>query len=242
MTRALTGAAAGLLVLAAACSNGGDGPDTRCHGIAQVPAWTVGFTVAFSDTGTARDTFFLRLHHAADGSGTTGPGVPTTQFDGKAWFTLVPTGTLAVNDTVIDPIHHDTTVGSAVTLSTHPVGFGTFSGGYVSVDLATCTADVGALFFGQMHHTVDGADFGTDSTRIGYSLVQDIPVDSAFVAGGWSFPATKVATRAGAYDFVHAQQYLALSLSGKYAPGVDVDSATISFTAIPAAAPAAPPR
>jgi len=242
MTRSPAVLTTGFLLLAAACSNGSDGPDTRCHGIAQVPAWTVGFTVAFSDTGTARDTFFIRLHHDVNGTGTTGPGVPTTQFDGKAWFTLVPTGTLAVHDTVIDPVHNDTTVGSTTTLSAHPVGFGTFSGGYVSVDLATCTADVGALFFGRMDHTVDGVAQGTDSTRIGYSLVQDIPVDSAFVAGGWSFPATKVATRAGAFDFVHPKQYLALSISGRYAPGVDVDSATISLTAIPAAAQAAPPR
>ena len=107
--------AAALLLLSAACSNGDNGPDTRCHGVAQVPAWNVAFTVAFADTGTADDTFPIRLHHDVDGTGLTGQGVATTQFDGVAWFTLVPTGTIAVHDTVIDPVAGDTTVGTATT-------------------------------------------------------------------------------------------------------------------------------
>lgn len=217
---------------AAACSSD-NGADTRCRGVAQVPAWDVAFTVAFSDTGTARDTFPIALHDAVDGTGTTGGAAATTSMDGVAWFTLQPGGTIDVHDTVIDPVNHDTTIGVVSLLTPHKHGDGSFSGGYVAVDLAHCTADVGALFYGEMHRTIDGVNPTVDTLQIGYSLVQDLPVDSAAVHDGWTIPAQKVATRAGVLDFQHERQYLALSLSGRYAPGADVDSATISFTVTP---------
>lgn len=238
MSRALSLlGATGAAVLIAACSSNGNGPDERCHGVAQVPAWDVAYTVTYNDTGTARDTFYVAQHHAVDGSGTTGPAARVTTYDGVAWFTIHPAGTLAVHDTVIDPVQGDTTVGVATLLTPHPQGDGTFSGGYVAIDLAQCTADIGALFYAQMPITIDGVSQGTDTLRIGYSQVRGLAVDSAFVAGGWTFPAAKVATRAGAYDFVHDSQYLALSLSGRYAPGVNTDSATISFIVTPASTP-----
>lgn len=229
--------AAALVAAVAACSKG-NGPDERCDGAAQVPAWDVAYTVAFADTGTARDTFHMALHHDVSGTGTTGPAAATATIDGLAWFTLHPSGTLSVHDTVLNFVVGDTTVGVSTLLTPHPHAEGLFSGGYVTIDLAHCTADVGALFYGEMTTTIDGFLQGTDSIRIGYPEVKGVPVDSTFVATGWSFPAAKVATRAGAFDFVHDQQYLALSLSGRYAPGADVDSATISFTVTPAAAPA----
>lgn len=224
------------LLAAAACSNNGSGPDMRCHGAAQVPAWNVAWTVSFADTGTARDSFAIRLHHDVAGTGTTGPEAPTTQFDGVAWFTRHPTGTLAVNDSVITLATHDTAVGVATVLTPAAVGAGSFSGGYVAIDLANCTADIGSEFWAEMHHSTNGFAQGTDTIKIGYSLVQNLTVDSTAVANGWTIPAQKVATKAGAYDFVNDRQYLALSLSGRYAPGVSADSATISFTVTPAAA------
>lgn len=225
-------AAVALLAGAAACSSD-NGADTRCHGAAQVPAWDVAWTVAFNDTGTARDTFPIMLHHQVDGTGTTGPGAARTDADGVAWFTLNPAGTIAVHDSVIDPVNGDTTVGVVSLLTPHRHGDGSFSGGYVAVDLAHCTADVGALFYGEMHRTIDGVSPSTDTLQIGYSLVQDLVLDSTAVHDGWTIAAQKVATRAGAFDFGHQRQYLALSLSGRYAPGADVDSATISFTVTP---------
>ena len=230
---------AATLLVAAACSNGSSGPDTRCHGAAQVPAWNVAWTVSFADTGTAKDSFAIRLHHDANATGLTGPDAATTQFDGVAWFTRHPTGTLAVNDSVITLATSDTAVGVATLLTPAAVGAGSFSGGYVAIDLATCTADIGSEFWAEMHHATNGFAQGTDTVKIGYSLVQNIPVDSAAVANGWTIPAQKVATKAGAYDFVNDRQYLALSLSGRYAPGVAADSATISFTVTPAAVAAA---
>lgn len=231
--RARTGLALALLGAGAAACSSDNGADTRCHGAAQVPAWDVAWTVAFNDTGTARDTFPIMLHHQVDGTGTTGGGAARTDADGVAWFTLQPGGTIDVHDTVIDPVNHDTTVGVVTLLTPHRHGDGSFSGGYVAVDLAQCTADVGALFYGEMHRTIDGVNPTVDTLQIGYSLVQNLPLDSAAVQGGWTVPAQKVATRAGVQDFQHERQYLALSLSGRYAPGVDVDSATISFTVTP---------
>jgi hypothetical protein len=220
--------------LLAACADEGNGPDRRCFDVAQVPAWTVAWTVAFSDTGTAQDSFRVRLHHDVSGTGVTGPAFATSEFEGRAWFTLSPTGTIAINDTVINVNVGDTTAGVATAFSPHPVGAGAFSGGYVSVDLETCTASIGALYFAPMTMTIDGSGTGIDTIQVGYPLVRALTVDSMAVADGWVFPPTKVATRAGAYDFLYDQQYLPLSLGGRYAPGVLVDSASIGFTVTPA--------
>ena len=225
------------VALLSACGDDDNGPDTRCFNAAQVPAWDVAFTVQFSDTGTAQDTFRVRLNHQVDGNGTTGPAFATSGFEGRAWFTIKATGSMVVHDTVINVNLADTLAAVASAFSGHPGDQGDFSGGYVSVNLETCKADVGALFFGPATITTDGVAGGIDTLRIGYSLVQDLTVDSLAVANGWTIPAAKVATRAGAFDFAHERQYLALSVSGRYAPGANVDSATISFVATPADAP-----
>lgn len=222
-----------LLASVAACADEGKGPDRRCFDVAQVPAWQVAWTVAFSDTGTAQDSFRVRLHHDVSGTGTTGPAFATSGFAGRAWFTLSPTGTIQIRDTVINVNVGDTTVGVATSFSPHPDGVGTFSGGYVGVDLEECVAAVGALYFAPMVMSIDGSGTGTDTIQVGYPLWGDLVIDSQAVADGWTIPPQKVATRAGAYDFLHSRQYLALSLSGRYTPGVYVDSATISFTVSP---------
>jgi hypothetical protein len=229
--------AASLLLAAsvAACADEGSGPDRRCFNVAQVPGWQVAWTVAFSDTGTAQDSFRVRLHHDVAGTGATGPAFATAEFEGRAWFTLSPTGTIQIRDTVINVNVGDTTVGAATSFSPHPVGAGAFSGGYLSVNLEECTAAVGALYFAPMVMSIDGSGTGTDTIQVGYPLWGDLVIDSQAVAEGWTVPAQKVVTRAGAYDFLHPRQYLPLSLGGRYAPGAYVDSATISFTVTPVA-------
>src|SRR5689334_14544102 len=89
-------AASTLAVLLAACgSGGGGGPDTRCFGVAQVPAWQIHLISAFADTGSV-DSIRLTLHAAINATGTTGPvQASNTNPDGFVWVGPKPTGTIS---------------------------------------------------------------------------------------------------------------------------------------------------
>lgn len=241
------GSVLSVAALTACGGDGGGGPDERCFGVAQVPAWTITMNVDFHDVGTA-DSFSIRLNHNIQAQALTNAGEITSgNPDGRQWFSGVPTGTLAVHDTSINTILNDTTVGTGTMF----VGLGNsgasaLSGLYVAVGMTGCSAAVGAQFVTAMTTTVNGTNPILDTIFVGYPLFQGNLVDSAAVEAGWEVvagtPDSRIRSVTGNAPFTGGREYRVGSLTAPYIRNGAVavfDSATVSWMAVPASAPAA---
>lgn len=237
-------AASTLAVLLAACGSGGGGggPDTRCFGVAQVPAWQIHLISAFADTGSV-DTFRIALHAAINATGTTGPvQASATNHDGFSWIGPAPGGTIAATDTVIiNGVSHDTVIATASGFAPGP---NTKVGPYVSVNLATCQATVGAILYSVVSEANTGNPTVVDSILAAYPLHPGVTIDSLFVANGFTIPTETVPSRLPTASVGATGEYRVGGLSAAYAndttPGFD--SASVSWAVTPAAVPAAPAR
>ena len=231
-----------LTLLVAACgSGGGGGPDTRCFGVAQVPGWQIHLTSSFADTGSV-DSFKVALHSTIDGTASTGPVQPsTTNANGFAWFGGKPTGTISGTDTVvvIHTIGRDTVVGTVVGFAPGP---NARTGPYLSVDLSTCKATVGALVYAGATLAQTGQPKVTDTSIAAYPFQPGLTIDSLFVANGFTISAAKVTSVVQDAPFGATAEYRVGGLSKPYAgdPTPGFDSATVAWTVTPLAAPAAP--
>lgn len=229
-----------VLLLAACGSSGGDGgPDTRCFGVAQVPGWQVHVTSSFADQGNT-DTLSLSLHATLDATGQAGPvQASSINNSGYSWFAGLPTGTFAGRDTVIS-ITADTIVSTATQFGKGP---GKSYGPYVSVNLATCQASLGAVLFSVV--SVHNSKTGTvlDTIFAAYPVYSGLTIDSLAVANGWTLPAAKYASALPSASFpVLGGQYRAGGSVDPYvaAGSADLDSATVSWTVTPLASFPAP--
>ena len=231
------------LALAACGGSGGDGgPDGRCFGVAQVPGWQIHLTSGFTDTGSV-DSFTVALHSTVDGTASTGPVQPSvTNPNGFSWFGGKPTGTITAKDTVI--VAHksgpDTIVGTAVGFAPGP---NSRTGPYLSVDLASCKATVGALVYASVTEVQSGQPTITDTIFAAYPFQPGLTIDSLFVANGFTISAAKVPSVLPDAPFGATAEYRVGGLSAVYAndstPGFD--SATVAWTVTPLAAAVAPP-
>lgn len=233
-------AASILAALLTACgSGGGGGPDTRCFGVAQVPAWQIHMISTFGDTGSV-DTFRVALHAAINATGTTGPiQASNTNPDGFSWIGQKPTGTIAATDTVITT-NHDTLIAVGSAFGPGP---STKVGPYVSVNLATCKATFGATLYSVVTETHTGHPAVTDTILAAYPFLPGLTVDSLFVANGFTVPTAKVASLKLTSSFGTTGEYRVGGLSFPYdsAASPALDSASVSWAVTPAAVPAAPP-
>lgn len=228
------------LLLAACGSGGGGGEDTRCFGVAQVPAWQIHMISSFSDAG-AFDTFTVALHAAINATGTTGPvQASNSNPNGFAWVGPKPTGTIAATDTLILN-SHDTLVAVASGFGPGP---STKVGPYVSVNLATCQATLGAILYSVVTESNTGHPDVTDTIIAAYPFLPGITIDSLFVANGITVPTTKVASLLIKTSFGSTGEYRVGGLASPAydsASSVPFDSASVSWAVTPSATPAAPP-
>ncbi|HVX88283.1 MAG TPA: hypothetical protein VG940_05095, partial [Gemmatimonadales bacterium] len=229
----------GALVLVAACGggDGGDGPDTRCFGIAQVPAWAIHITSSFSDTGSYNGSE-MRLHAAFDVADTTGAVV--TQAHGVSWFGASTTGTVTRTDTLINTATHDTTVG----VSHRPSGIGSAGGLatlYVSTNLESCTASIGGVVQAPESTFVNGVFDQVDTLNVGYAFAPGFTIDAGSPDAGWALAPLKVRSITQNGPFHTAPEFRAGGFATSYTAGSNVallDSATVGWTATPVATPA----
>lgn len=229
------------LLLAGCGSGGGTGqPDTRCFGVAQVAGWSIHVVAAFADTGST-DTAQVALHATLDGTGTAGPvQSSSTNTDGFGWFSGRPTGTFAAADTVVFGAAHDTVVGTSSAFGKGPVKN---YGPYVSVNLATCQASVGALLYSVVSQKESGHAAVLDTIFAAYPYFSGITIDSQAVADGWTVTSGKFHAVLPDAPFVATGgEYRAGGLVGPYTTfgSATLDSATVSFTVTPLASLAAP--
>lgn len=218
--------------------------DTRCGGIAHVPAWNMAMAVHLADS-RALDTLSIRLHQdlqpSALSHAVADPVVNDTATAFRQWTTAVPGGAFAEHDTVINSTTFDT-------VSAASFGYLTGSEIYMAVDLKTCTATVGGVFVARDSVIVAGPDrsVSVDTVNLGYAIFTDIPVDSTTAVDGLVNLGTKVYTYVSpSADFLHLPQYQVGGLSGVYtlSGGSQVlDSATVGYliTAASTPAPGAP--
>lgn len=236
-------AALAVTLLLAGCGSGGGngGPDARCFGVAQVPGWQIHLVSSFADTGSV-DSFTVALHSTIDGTASTGPVQPSnTNPNGFAWFGGKPTGTITGKDTV--RIAHsgstDTIVGTAGGFAPGP---NARTGPYLSVDLSTCKATVGALIYSSVAEAQSGHPVVTDTIIAAYPFQPGLTIDSLFVANGFTISAAKVPSVLENAPFGATAEYRVGGLSAVYAndttPGFD--SATVAWTVTPLASLAAP--
>ena len=227
------------LLLAGCGSGGGDGgPDTRCFGVAQVVGWQVHVTGAFGDQGVA-DSLTLSLHATFDGTGVAGPVQPSiTSKNGFGWYAGKPTGTFAAADTQISTTS-DTIIGAAAAFGAGPAKN---YGPYVSVNLATCQASVGAILYSVVTRTDSKAGTSVlDTIFAAYPYYSGLTIDSLAVADGWTVPSAKVRSVLQSASFGTGGEYRVGGLSDPYlAAGTTLDSATVSFTVTPVTTLAAP--
>lgn len=227
------------LVLAAACGGGGgdDGPDTRCFGIAQVPAWRVTINADFDDTGV-RDSSDMRLHAAFDVADTTGAKVE--QVHGVSWFGSSTTGTIDRRDTLINLNSNDTTVG----VSHLPSGIGSAGGLatlYVSTNLETCVASIGGVVQAPESVFVGGVFDKVDTLNVGYAFAPGFTIDTAATITGWALAPLKVRSITQNAPFHTAPEFRVGGFATPYTFGNNIatlDSATVGWTAVPVATPA----
>lgn len=216
--------------------------DPRCGGIARVPAWQMVIGVHLADTGVA-DTFSVRLHQDLDPTSLTGAVIdPQANDTGNAyrgWKTGVPGGAFTEHDTLINSSTPDT-------ISATAFAYAPGSEMYLNVDLKTCTATIGGIFFTRDSVVVVGTDAGVeiDTVPLGYAVFANVPVDSATAINGLVNPGTKVYTFASAgTTFDHLPQYQVEGLGSAYTIGGGshvLDSATVGYIITAASAPAAP--
>jgi hypothetical protein len=229
---------AGLGGLVAACGSGGNTePDTRCFGAAQVPGWTIQVVSSFADAGVV-DTFNYKLHATVNATGTAGPvQTSKTNPSGRVWYSGLPTGTLGATDTLIS-----TSLKSDDTLQGVATAFGPGPnhnfGPYLSLDLATCKATLGALLYSQVTETRVVSSFVIQDTLFaGYPFLPNLTVDSLFVANGISVPASKVPSGQPGTSFGATGAYhvggLVFAFIGDTVVGLD--SATVGWTVTPLA-------
>ncbi|HWA40208.1 MAG TPA: hypothetical protein VG712_01270 [Gemmatimonadales bacterium] len=230
----------GTLALVAACGGdgGGDGgPDTRCFGIAQVPAWAIHITSSFSDTGSFNGSTML-LHVTMDVADTTGAVV--TQAHGVSWFGASTTGTITRRDTLINGATHDTTVG----VSHRPSGIGSAGGLatlYVSTNLESCTASIGGVVQAPESTFVNGVFDHVDTLNVGYAFAPGFTIDAGSPGAGWALAPLAVRSITQNGPFHTAPEYRAGGFASSYTAGNNVallDSATVGWTATPVATPA----
>lgn len=250
-----------LLVIsfAAACSgsdsSGPSGPpipaDSRCGGMAKVPAWKVGVTLSFSDTGTVfdsttSDTYHVRLHQSFQTTDTTRSGTYVPDTNTRRWSSRVPHGPVTLTDTTIriSYIGTDTFVGRVFTLG--PTGL---DAGYdstlvsVTADLAGCTARVDGWFTGRDSLLFDGypSSINGDTIAVGQIILTGLTADSAAATGGWTYPTFKILSMTAGGPPGAAFTYRVGGHSGPYYthPGVTIfDSASVSWYAVPVTTPA----
>lgn len=226
------------LLLAAACGGGGDdGPDTRCFGIAQVPAWRVTINADFDDTGV-RDSNDIRLHVAFDVADTTGAAV--TQAHGVSWFGATTTGTITRQDTLINTNQSDTIIGVSHT----PSGIGSAGGLatlYVSTNLETCVAAIGGVVQAPESVWVNGVFDGVDTLNVGYAFAPGFTIDTGSHTTGWTLAPLKVRSITQNAPFHTAPEFRVGGFTAPYTAGNNIatlDSATVGWTAVPVATPA----
>lgn len=224
-------------VFLSACGGGDEGgPDTRCAGVAQVPAWRVEVGATFNDLGI-KDSFDIRLHHTFTAADTTGAGI----IDGNsvAWFGGVPSGTLAMHDTIINTNANDTTAGIATTFAPSPAGPGV----YVSVDLASCAMAVGALVYAPVSLSTNGVSDGVDTLMVGYPFGPLFQANEMTMTAGVLVGPITVGSVTANAPFGSGAWYRVGGLNGPYVAGgatAVLDDASVSFLAYPlAVAPAA---
>ncbi len=227
----------GALALLAACGGGDDdGPDTRCFGIAQVPAWRVTISADFDDVGV-RDSMDMRLHVAFDVTDTTGASVK--QVHGVSWFGSSTSGTIDRRDTLINLNSNDTTVG----VSHKPSGIGSAGGLatlYVSTNLETCVASLGGVVQAPESVFVAGAFDKVDTLNVGYAFAPGFTIDTAATITGWALAPLKVRSITQNAPFHTAPEFRVGGFATPYTFGNNIatlDSATAG-TAVPVAAPA----
>lgn len=246
----------------AACSSDSSGPsgppipaDSRCGGMAKVPAWKVGVTLSFSDTGTVfdsatSDTYHIRLHQSFQTTDTTRVGAYYPDTNTRRWSSRVPHGPVTLNDTTIriSSIGTDTFVGRVFTLG--PTGL---DAGYdstlvsVTADLSGCTARVDGWFTGRDSVLFDGfpSSINGDTIAVGQIILTGLTADSAAATGGWTYPTFKILSTTTGGAPGAAFTYRVGGHSGPYylKPGVTVfDSASVSWYAVPVATAATVPR
>jgi hypothetical protein len=226
------------LLLAACGSGGGDGgPDTRCFGVAQVAGWSIHVTSSFADAG-AFDSFNILLHADVNATGTAGPvQASNANPDGYAWYSGTPTGTLSAHDTVINsnPSPDDTTVGTATAYGPGP---NAKVGPYLSVNLATCQATLGAILYSQVTEVSSVSGSLQDTIFAAYPFQPGLTIDSLAVANGWTVTAGKIPTVLPSASFGSTGEYRVGGLSAPYGTAASppaLDSATVSWTATPLA-------
>lgn len=239
MLRTRSLASVGALVLLAACGgdDGPSGPDTRCFGIAQVPAWEVHVTSSFGDTGSYNG-MTMRLHVAMDVADTTGAVVK--QPHGVSWFGASTSGTITRTDTLINGTTDDTTVG----VSHRPSGGGSTGGLatlYVATNLETCVASIGGVVQAPESTFVNGVFEAVDTLNVGYAFAPGFTIDTGSVDAGWTLAPLKVRTITQNGPFHTAPEYRAGGFATSYTAGNNVallDSATVGWSATPVATPA----
>ena len=246
----------------AACSSSSSGPsgppipaDSRCGGMAKVPAWKVGVILSFSDTGTVydsatTDTYHVRLHQSFQTTDTTRFGAYTPDTNTRRWSSRVPHGPVTLNDTTIriSYLGTDTFVGRVFSLG--PTGL---DAGYdstlvsVTTDLSACTARVDGWFTGRDSLLFDGfpSSINGDTIAVGQIVLTGLTADSAAATGGWTYPASKMLAMTAGGPPAAAFTYRVGGHSGPYYthPGVTIfDSATVSWYAVPIGTPITVPE
>lgn len=233
-----------LTLLLAACGSGGGngGPDDRCFKVAQVPGWQIHMISSFADTGSVDTTYQVRLHASLDATGSTGPVQTShTNANGFAWFAGTPTGTITAQDTVIyyHPPTTDTIVG-------HATGYGAGPsarvGPYLSVDLSSCKATLGAIVYSTVTESQHGHTDILDTLIAAYPFLPGITIDSLFVANGLTVPSAKIPSVLISAPFGATGEYRVGGLTTPYDSVVSpaFDSATVSWTLAPLASLTAP--
>ena len=227
-----------VLVVAGACGGDGpSGPDTRCFGIAQVPAWHIAVNVDFADVGV-RDSFDMRLRVAFDVTDTTAAVVK--QAHGVSWFGPSTSGTVTRRDTLINTNRSDTTVG----VSHAPSGIGSAGGLatlYVSTNLETCVASIGGVVQAPESVWVNGVLDRVDTLNIGYAFAPGFTIDTGSSNTGWALAPLKVRSITQNATFHTAPEFRVGGFATPYTAGNNIallDSATVGWSAVPVATPA----
>lgn len=236
-SRALRLLAAPLLpLLVAACGSGsGDGGvDDRCFKIAQVAGWSIHVTSSYLDHTTV-DTFTVALRSDVNATGTAGPAIKShTNANAYAWYAKTPTGTISGLDSLSGIAAADSMVGTVIGFGPGPTsGYGP----YLSVNLATCQATLGAIIFSRVTIARHGSPTVTDTILAAFPFAPGLTIDSLAVANGFTVASGKVPALMPAAPFGTTGEYRIGGLAALYSISdtATLDSATVSWTATPVA-------